>query len=423
MTAHTTADHRMMRESRWIHDEEAERVSDRILTSHGVTDSHLVSTSAGDVVINTGFASHGARHRERYEQLLGRPLDVRALVFTQAYYEQIGGWEAFADPGVEVLAHRHHGETIHDQEVVHAIHGRRAMRVLARLIPPAGGGVRLMADAPPPVTTFVDDAHRFTVGDRRFELLSVRGGEAMDCLAVWVPEERAVFTGNLVGALHGALPNLYTLRGARLRSAWRFLEGMERVRDLDAEIHVPGHGPVITGAAHVRDELQKVIDAVRYLHDRTVEGMNAGVDLWTLVREVRLPADMQLQPGRCPEHWIVRSVWEDYLGWARMESTTELYGVAPQSVWGELVELAGGPDALVERAERHLAGGAPLQAIHFTDMVLSVDPRHLAALAAHLRAHEALLEAASDSFDELGYLESEITRTQARIERAGGSAS
>jgi hypothetical protein len=81
------------------------------------------------------------------------------------------------------------------------------------------------------------------------------------------------------------------------------------------------------------------------------------------------------------------------------------------------VGLAGGPDVLVERAERHLAQGEPLQAIHLIDMVLSVDRRHRGALGVHLRAHEALLEAASDSFDELGYLESEITRTQAKLDR------
>lgn len=418
MSTFTTLGHRMLRESRWIPEEAAEQVTDRVWTSHGVTDSHLVTTSAGDVVINTGFASHGARHRERYEEALGRPLDVRAVVFTQAYYEQIGGWEAFVGPDVEVLAHRYHEETVHDQEVIEAIHGRRAMRVLARLIPKDGSGVRLMADAPPPVSTHVDDSYSFTVGERRFELLSVRGGEAMDCLAVWVPEERVVFTGNLVGALHGALPNLYTLRGARLRSAWRFLEGMERVRDLDAEIHVPGHGPVIVGAARVRQELQKVIDAVRFIHDRTVEGMNAGVDMWTLMREVQLPPELELQPGRCPTHWIVRSVWEDYVGWARMESTTELYGVPPQTVWGELIELAGGPDVLVERAQQHVTDGEPLAAIHLTDMVLSVDQRHRPALLVHLAAHEALLDACSDSFDELGYLESEITRTQRKLDRA-----
>jgi glyoxylase-like metal-dependent hydrolase (beta-lactamase superfamily II) len=417
MSGHSTAEHRMLRESRWVAEDPAERVNDRIWTSHGVTDSHLLTTSEGDVVINTGFASHGARHRARYEEALGRALDVRALVFTQAYYEQIGGWEAFVDANVEVFAHRHHRETVHDQEAIEVIHGRRAMRVLARLMPTSGSGVRLMADAPPPVTTFVDDRHSFTVGDRDIELLSVRGGEAMDCLAVWVPDERAVFSGNLVGALHGALPNLYTLRGARLRSAWRFIEGMERIRDLDAEVHVPGHGPVITGADHVRHELQKVIDAVRHIHDRTVEGMNAGVDMWTLMREVRLPAELELQPGRCPTHWLVRSVWEDYLGWARMESTTELYGVAPSAVWADLVELAGGPDVLVARAEQHAAQGEPLQAIHLTDIVLSVAPRHRSALLVHKAAHEALLDAASDSFDELGYLETEIARAQALLEQ------
>ena len=49
----------------------------------------------GEVVINTGFAYAAPRHRERYEEALGRPLDVRKIVYTQAYFEQIGGWSAF----------------------------------------------------------------------------------------------------------------------------------------------------------------------------------------------------------------------------------------------------------------------------------------------------------------------------------------
>ena len=417
MVRHSTADHRMLRESRWVPDEVAERVSDRIWTSHGVTDSHLVTTDAGDVVINTGFASHGARHRQRYEEALGRPLDVRTLVFTQAYYEQIGGWEAFVDPGVEVIAHRYHDETIHDQEVVETIHGRRAMRVLAA--PHAGQWQRRAADGGFSAArhdlrrrpTFLHrrrSPFRPVVGARRRGHGLPRGVGARRASGI---------LGKPGGRLARRAPNLYTLRGARLRSAWRFIEGMERIRDLDAEIHLPGHGPVITGAAHVRQELQKVIDAVRYIHDRTVDGMNAGVDMWTLMREVRLPADLELRPGRCPTHWLVRSVWEDYIGWARMESTTELYGVPPQSVWSDLVELAGGPAVLTERAQHHAAHGEPLRAIHLTDIVLSIDPRDPLALDVHLAAHEALLDAASDSFDELGYLETEIARGAGKLGR------
>ncbi len=45
-------------------------------------------------------------------------------------------------------------------------------------------------------------------------------------------------------------------------------------------------------------------------------------------------------------------------------------------------------------------------------------PRHRPALLVHLAAHEAILADAADSFDELGYLESEITRTQRKLDRA-----
>jgi hypothetical protein len=71
----------------------------------------------------------------------------------------------------------------------------------------------------PIVTTFFDDSHGFEVGGRRFELYSVPGGETRDCPAVWLPQERTVFTSNLMGALYGQLPHLQTIRGDRPRSA------------------------------------------------------------------------------------------------------------------------------------------------------------------------------------------------------------
>ena len=43
------------------------------------------------MVVNTGTAYQGGRHRERFEQALGRPLDVRAIVFTQSHQRGAGG--------------------------------------------------------------------------------------------------------------------------------------------------------------------------------------------------------------------------------------------------------------------------------------------------------------------------------------------
>jgi hypothetical protein len=92
----------MITATAWKPDLPADQVNDHIWTSAGVTDSHLVTTPDGDVVINTGFHYQAKRHRERYEEALGRPLDVRKIVFTQSYPEQTGGWGAFAAPGVRL---------------------------------------------------------------------------------------------------------------------------------------------------------------------------------------------------------------------------------------------------------------------------------------------------------------------------------
>ncbi len=75
--------------------------------------------------------------------------------------------------------------------------------------------------------------------------------------------------------------------------------------------------------------MTKVRDATAYLRDRTIDGMNAGRDLWTLMREVTLPPELALPQVHGKVPWIVRAIWEEHVGWFRYESTTELYDTPP----------------------------------------------------------------------------------------------
>ena len=185
---------------------------------------------------------------------------------------------------------------------------------------------------------------------------------------------------------------------------------MQRVLDLEPELLLTGHDEPIVGADRIRRELGKVRDATEYVHDRTVEGMNEGKDLWTLMDEIRLPEQLEPAPGRGPVWWYVRAVWEEYTGWFRFESTTELYPVPPRAVWPELAELAGGPGCgRRAAAAAHVAAGRPLEAIHLTDIALSVDPSHRAAREAEIAALEELVERTEGkSYDELTWLESRL---------------
>ena len=86
--------------------------------------------------------------------------------------------------------------------------------------------------------------------------------------------------------------------------------------------------------------------------------MNAVKDVYTLMREITLPPELEVGQGYGKVSWDVRAIWENYTGWFHHRSTTELYAVDPGEIFGDIVELAGA-DRLVTRAEEHLAKHQP----------------------------------------------------------------
>ncbi|HEY6013261.1 MAG TPA: MBL fold metallo-hydrolase [Candidatus Limnocylindrales bacterium] len=73
------------------------------------------------------------------------------------------------------------------------------------------------------------------VGDHTFRLLHTPG-HTPGQVAVHVPEERAVFTGDTI--FHGCQTWLMT------SNVDQWLEALERIRQLDVDHLIPGHGPV-----------------------------------------------------------------------------------------------------------------------------------------------------------------------------------
>ncbi len=94
-----------------------------------------------------------------------------------------------------------------------------------------------------------------------------------------------------MGPFFGHVPNLYTLRGDKIRSAMAFIHSLDRVIALAPETLFNGHD-VFRGADQIQTTLTTVRDATAYLRDRTLDGMNSGADLWALMRDVTLPAEL-----------------------------------------------------------------------------------------------------------------------------------
>jgi alkyl sulfatase BDS1-like metallo-beta-lactamase superfamily hydrolase len=217
----------------------------------------------------------------------------------------------------------------------------------------------------------------------------------------------------LMGPFFGHVPNLYTLRGDKIRSAMAFIRSVDRVIALAPETLFNGHD-VFRGADQVQSTMTKVRDATAYLRDRTIDGMNSGVDLWTLMQDVTLPPQLALPQVHGKVPWIVRAIWEEHVGWFRYESTTELYDVPPSSIWGDIVDIAGGTTALTERAKTHVQDGRPLQALHMTDIVLAQSRHDPDATNVRRTALQNLLEASGrENHSEVQWLEQEIKNATA----------
>jgi alkyl sulfatase BDS1-like metallo-beta-lactamase superfamily hydrolase len=381
--------------------EPAVDLGDAIWMSPGLSNSYLLGTDDGRVIINTGMGFEAPLHERAYRGMASGP--VRAIIFTQGHYDHVGGVDVLRDDGTDVIAQANFDTWRADNERLETFRARNAAFAWMDAIVAAmqyaeslGGGA--VAQARPEPTTTFDDRLELTVGGRPLELLSVPGGETTDALVAWIPDSRTVVTGNLTGPLFGHVPNLVTIRGDRYRDALTYVSSIDRVLTLEPERLITGHFDPIEGPDRIAEELTALRDSMLWVHERVVDGMNAGADVHTLMREVVLPERFDVGEGYGKTSWNVRAIWETYAGWFHHRSTTELYDVASSAVAPDVVAAAGA-DALLDAAHNHLDAGRAVEALHLTDLVLAAQPASRRARSVAAAASSALLDRSSNFWE------------------------
>jgi len=400
---------------------EAQKITDLIYLSEGLSNSYLITTPEGRVVVNTGMGFEAPIHKRNFDAVDDSP--VRYILLTQGHVDHVGGVDLFREEGTQLVAQANNQPHQTDDGRIAAFRASRSAFAFADAIARAwtyiqehvGGGIPAQSRPTPDIT--FDDRYELELGGVRMELLSTPGGETTDSMIIWLPDHEVCICGNLFSALFGHFPNLVTVRGDRYREALRFIESLELVLELDPKLLLTGHHGPVAGKDTIREELTRLRDAVRYVHDETVRGMNHGKDIHTLMREIQLPPELEVGEGYGKVSWSVRAIWENYAGWFHHSSTTELYPVPAKSVHGDLVELAGGANAVAQRAQEKLSSGEPLEAIHLAEVALNAAPTHIGALEAMIAAHEQL-ERESENFWLTQWLRKQLADLRSTLEAA-----
>jgi alkyl sulfatase BDS1-like metallo-beta-lactamase superfamily hydrolase len=404
------------------YDDPAHRVTDFLYRSGGTTAAWCLLTDRSRVIVNTGMGYEAPHHKRVFDAI--RPGPTPYVMSTQAHVDHVGGVQLFREPGTVYVAQENNMACQRDDARIRALRlrtaaiwfdmtGRDAMRIAGE-----NPGVSMHQDAPMPDVTFRDRLD-LEVDGLRLELIAAVG-ETVDSMIVWLPEHKVALISNLLGPLFPHFPNLNTLRGDRYRLVEPYLESVRRLRALQPEMLVTGRHEPIVGSALIDASLTRLHDAVDWVHRATLDGMNAGTDMWTLMREIRLPAYLRVGEGYGKVSWAVRTIWETYVGWFKLQSSAELYPDRDVEARRIMVEALG-VDTTLDHARAALDRGEGVVAILLAEGVLAVDEGHVGAARLMADAHRWLLgTGGAINFWENGWLGSEMRRWMDQADPAPG---
>jgi alkyl sulfatase BDS1-like metallo-beta-lactamase superfamily hydrolase len=401
---------------------EVRKLNDFVYQARGVANTHLISTSEGNVLFDVGLSLQAAKQKRLLlEATPERPLTH--IILSHSHADHVGGTRFWVEDDTEVVAHwEFPEEQRYLKQLEPYLHDRN--RTLFPFLPEDPPQIGLIAYGGIEPTRLVKNGepYRFEQGGVRFEVLPTPGAEGADNLVLWLPDQKILFSGDFFGPLFPQFPNIFTMRGEKVRKPVEYIASLERIIELGPETIVPSHKDPVHGSDEIMAGLIRMRDAVRYVHDQTVAGMNSGKTVQELMDEITLPPNLELNQAHGRVSWAVKSIWEYYATWFHFDYTTELYTVPRSAVHSELAALAGS-EALVKSARTHTAEGRPLHALHLLEIAIGADAGDADALRARLDALQLLLDEAESGLGNSYEIDWLLYRIRATNEQLGISES
>ena len=340
-------------------------------TFAGVT---AFDTDAGLVVVDTSTAVAAPTIAAGLRRQSSAP--VHTAIYTHGHVDHAYGLKPYLVPDQappRVIAHRAAAHRFTRYVRTSAYNTAINIRQFGGAVPEHGslGGVVFSEPAVPP-NTYYDDELSITVGGLSFELHHARG-ETDDATWVWCPERRVLCPGDL---FIWAVPNCGNPQKVQ-RYPWDWAVALRAMAACEPRSLCPGHGgPVVNDPAKIQRMLLETADYLEYIVTQTLDALNDGAPPHVdILHRVQIPSSDApwLQPIYDEGEFIVRNLIRYFGGWWSGRPS-ELKPAARRALAGEIVALAGGPAALVSRAQQQAQQGDLRVACHLADFALEAAP-------------------------------------------------
>jgi alkyl sulfatase BDS1-like metallo-beta-lactamase superfamily hydrolase len=392
-------------------------INDFVFRIEGEGAFFLINTSEGSVLVDTGtpYAQNEQQMALVREHASG---PIRKVIVTHFHGDHSGGlprFRAAIDAGeIEFVAHQRYGYMSRIQSELMPFFQRRYHVLYPTRVDLGETPPQPHWQMRPTRAVYPGSDYEFELGGVDFVVIAPEnGGEGEDGLLVWLPDSRILFTGDLFGPLYPMFPNLYTIRGEKYRDPLDYIDVLDLVLELEPAVIAHSHFKVIEGEEYIQASVTTMRDAVQYMWDETVRGMNAGKTVWQLMRDIQLPEHLQVSQGHGKLSWSVRATFEIITGWYYYDTIANMYHVPPEAIHDDLVELVGSADAIAKRAREHLEAGRPLEALRLLDVAAGNQSETV--LRTRIDVVEKLLaeaKAGLNNYSEVGLLAADLRETR-----------
>ena len=336
---------------------------------------------------------------------------VVAVILTHSHIDHFAGiWgvisrEDYKNGKVRVIAPEGFMEEATSENVIAGIAmARRASFMYGRRLPrnsrghidsglgktPAYGTMGIVE----PTEIIDGTGQRLDIDGLEFVFQNAPNSEAPAELTFAIPE-LAAYCGAEVATR--TLHNLYTLRGAKVRDALKWSGYIDEMITLsaDSNVYFASHHWPIWERENIVSYLELHRDTYKFIHDQTVRLFNNGFTSREIAEQLQLPPALAKAYSNRGYYGTVKhnskAVYQAYLGWYDA-NPANLDPLPPEKVGARYVDLAGGAQALLEKARVALDAGD----YRWTAELLS----HLVFAQPDNRAAKNLL---AEAYDQMGY--------------------
>ena len=292
----------------------------------GLANSIMVEAPEGLIIIDTMESKEeAALVLKEFRKISKKP--IKAIIYTHNHTDHIFGAEVFAE-GSDIPVYAHETTRIYIERLVSVVKESitaRSFRMFGVFLDQkglenCGIGPRLGINEASTLAVIMPNREvkkelKVNIAGLDIELYHAPG-ETNDQIFVHIPKWKTIFPGD---NFYRSFPNLYTIRGTPYRDILKWTKSLDHILSFEPEFLVPSHTRPLSGKQKIKEVLRDYRDAIQFVHDQTIRGINMGLSPDQLVHKVKLPSKLAASPFLAEYYgkveWSVRSIFSGYLGW------------------------------------------------------------------------------------------------------------